>query len=196
MTKQLENPAKAVMVSAIVRKLGGSESDAWNEGLCDQVLQTMWVKNSDQKERGQQCAGTVAALLGIAPADVVEGMIAAQMLACHHAAMESYRRAMLGDQSFEGRNMNLSHANKLSRTHAALVEALNRHKGRGPPKLSVEHLHVHAGGQAVVGNVAGGGLPPKSRKQPHALGHDRSEAMPCEIETQRETLPIASGAGA
>jgi hypothetical protein len=42
-------------------------------------------------------------------------------------------------------------ANKLSRTYATLIEALNRHRGKGQQKVTVEHVHVHAGGQAVVG---------------------------------------------
>jgi hypothetical protein len=68
--------------------------------------------------------------------------------------MECYRRAMLGEQTFEGRRENLAQANKLSRTYAALLEALNRHRGKGQQKVTVEHVHVHAGGKAVVGMVA------------------------------------------
>jgi hypothetical protein len=43
--------------------------------------------------------------------------------------------------------------NKLSRTYAALVDALNRHRGKGQQKVTVEHVHVHAGGHAIVGSV-------------------------------------------
>ena len=67
-----------------------------------------------------------------------------------------YRRAMIAEQTFEGRKENLSQANNLSRTHAALLEALNRHRGKGQQKVTVEHVHVHEGGQAIVGNVVGG----------------------------------------
>ena len=67
--------------------------------------------------------------------------------------MECYRRAMLREQTFEGRRENLNQANKLSRTYAALLEALNRHRGKGQQKVTVEHVHVHAGGQAIVGMV-------------------------------------------
>ena len=47
----------------------------------------------------------------------------------------------------------MNQANKLSRTWATLLEALNRHRGKGQQKVTVEHVHVHAGGQAVVGMV-------------------------------------------
>lgn len=95
----------------------------------------------------------MAALIGIGPKDEIEGMIAAQLIAAHNAAMECYRRAMIGEQTFEGRRENLGQANKVSRTYAVLLDALNRHRGKGQQKVVVEHVHVHAGGQAVVGTI-------------------------------------------
>jgi hypothetical protein len=76
-----------------------------------------------------------------------------ELIAAHNAAMECYRRAMIGEQTFEGRREALNQANKLSRTYAILLEALNRHRGKGQQKVTVEHVHVHSGGQAVVGVV-------------------------------------------
>src|SRR5207247_8553474 len=126
-------------------------SDHWNKLLANQAVQALWIKNSDSQTYDQQLAATLAALVGIAPKDELEGMIAAQLLAAHNAAMECYRRAMLGEQTFEGRRENLSQANKLSRSYAVLLEALNRHRGKGQQKVTVEHVHVHSGGQAIVG---------------------------------------------
>ncbi len=37
---------------------------------------------------------------------------------------------MIGDQTFAGRSENLSQANKLLRTFAMLIDALNRHRAR------------------------------------------------------------------
>ena len=39
---------------------------------------------------------------------------------------------MVAEQTFEGRKMALDQANKLSRTYTILLEALNRHRGKGP----------------------------------------------------------------
>jgi hypothetical protein len=131
---------------------------------------TLWLKNSDAEDSRRQRHAAVDALIGIKPADELEGMIASQLLAAQNAAMECYRRAMIGDQTFEGRRENLSQANKLSRTYAVLLDTLNRHRGKGQQKVTVEHVHVHAGGQAVVGSVAtaGGGDRAKSEDQAHA----------------------------
>ena len=124
-------------------------------------------------------------------------MIAAQLIATHNATMECYRRAMIGEQTLEGRRENLNQANKLARTYATLIEALNRHRGKGQQKVTVEHVHVHAGGQAVVGTVEvpGGGDRAKSQEQPHAkqIAHAPQPAMRSP-DKEREPVPVASDA--
>jgi hypothetical protein len=47
----------------------------------------------------------------------------------------------------------------ISRSCAVLVEALNRHRGKGQQKVTVEHVTVNAGGQAIVGSVQARGGP-------------------------------------
>jgi hypothetical protein len=182
-------------LKGVLKSLGGSQSDDWNNILANQAMQTLWLKHSDEDSRSRQYSATVAALVGIGPKDEIEGMIAAQLLAAHHAAMECYRRAMHGEQTFEGRQENLNQANKLSRTHAALVEALDRHRGKGQQKVTVEHVHVYSGAQAVVGPVEtpGGGDRPKTEDQPHAIAYSPRTEMRCENPT-REFVPIAGNA--
>ena len=177
-----------------LKQVGGSQSDQWNNLLANQAVQSLWLRNSGPEERDKQLSATVAALMGIAPRDELEGMMAAQLVAAHNAAMECYRRAMIGEQSFEGRSENLTQANKLSRTYAALLDALNKHRGKGQQKVTVEHVHVHAGGQAVVGTVEqpGGGDRTKSKDQPHAkqIANAPQLAMPSP-DTGRDAVPVA-----
>jgi hypothetical protein len=33
------------------------------------------------------------------------------------------------------------------------MESLNRHRGKGQQKMTVEHVHINSGGQAIIGNV-------------------------------------------
>jgi hypothetical protein len=44
--------------------------------------------------------------------------------------------------------------NKLARTFAAQVEALKRYRTGGGQTVRVEHVTIHEGGQAIVGNVS------------------------------------------
>ncbi|MCF6117163.1 hypothetical protein L2449_09580 [Mesorhizobium muleiense] len=182
-----------------LHSLGGSKSDVWNNVIANQAMQALWLKNSTAEDRNNQLTATVAALMGIAPNDELEGMLAAQAIAAHAAAMECYRRAMIGEQTFEGRKENLSQANKLSRTYATILEALNRHRGKGQQKVTVEHVHVHAGGQALVGTVnaaskEGGGATNTIEDQPHAKIADAFEpSVRCENEVG-EPVQITSNA--
>jgi hypothetical protein len=161
----------------------------------NQVASALWLKNSDAEEIKKQRYAAVYALIGIAPQDELEGMLAAQLVACHNASMKCYRRAMLPEQTLEGRRENLGQANKLSRTYARLLESLNRHRGKGQQKVTVEHVHVHEGGQAIVGNVEtpGGGDRSKSKDQPHALGYAPSAAMPS-ANTSQDLVPVTGNA--
>jgi hypothetical protein len=149
--KSAANEEKAISVDASdshagkLKCIGGSQSDPWNNIIANQSVKTLWVKHSDNEARDLQYQATVSALVGIGPKDEIEGIIAAQLIAAHNAAMECYRRAMLGEQTFEGHRENLNEANKLSRTYAVLLDALNRHRGKGQQKVTVEHVHVHAG---------------------------------------------------
>ena len=109
--------------------------------------------------------------------------------------MECYRRAIIGDQTFEGRRENLAQANKLSRTYATLLEALNRHRGKGQQKVTVEHVHVHSGGQAVVGLVENPGRgaqgKPEDQCDAKQIAHASQPAV-WSAEKERKPMPSAS----
>jgi hypothetical protein len=171
-----------------LKAFGGSRSDDWNNILTEQTLEAVVLK-SDKKACAQQFGAIAAGLMGVAPKDELEGMMAAQLLAAHNATMDCYRRATLAP-TVDERQEHLNQAIKLSRTYALLLDALNRHRGKGQQKVTVEHVHVHAGGQAVVGMVGtpGGGPQPKSKEQPHAITYAPGIEMPSP-QQERSAVP-------
>jgi hypothetical protein len=189
-----EPPAKTHRLDSSnpqLKYIGGSKFDAWNNTIASQTTNSVWHGHNASTERThERQVAALSLLAGISPNDEFEGMVAAQLVASHNAAMECYRRAMITEQTFEGRKENLSQANKLSRTHATLLEALNRHRGKGQQKVTVEHVHVHEGGQAIVGNVEGGGVRTKLENQPHALGYAPGETL-WGKDAEREAVPVA-----
>lgn len=102
---------------------------------------------------------------GIGPRDELEGMLVTQMVCTHNLATEYASRAMLRGQTAEGVDLNVNRMTKLMRAFTAQMEALNRYRGKGQQKVTVEHVHVHEGGQAIVGEVhhRGGGKGKKSQ---------------------------------
>lgn len=104
-----------------------------------------------------EIAGAIRAFTGVRPADEVEGMLAAQLVALHSAGMECLRRAAITGQPEHSRQHNLSSGTKLLRSFSLTLEALNKHRGKGQQVVRVEHVQVNAGGQAIIGNVSHGG---------------------------------------
>ena len=187
-----------IATTAPRRMISGSDDEDFSNILIGQVANSLWLKHSDSDEQLRQIDAAITAMVGMKPGDELEGMLIAQLIASHNATMECYRRAMLPEQTFEGRRENLNQANKLSRTYAALTDALNRHRGKGQQRITVEHVNVHAGGQAIVGAVApGAGSRQKSKEQTPAttrqITHEPSIPM-WSPDPGWETMPIAAGA--
>jgi len=99
----------------------------------------------------------MALLNGIQPQDEIEGMLVVQMIAVHNMAMETMELAMITDQGFKWKEASINHATKMLRTFTVQMEALKRYRTGGQQKVIVEHVHVTAGGQAIVGAVSTGG---------------------------------------
>ncbi|WP_245323540.1 hypothetical protein [Bradyrhizobium stylosanthis] len=180
-----------------LKHLGGSKSDEWNLMLCNQVISTAWYGRNPQpgKDLDDKRTAILAFMAGANPKDPIEGMMAAQLFASHAAAMECYRRAMLPDQSVEGKQMNLTLAAKLTKANAEQAAALSKYRGKGQQKVVVEHVHVYPGGQAIVGQVTPGGSGKILEAQPHAIGYAECSPVRREDEEQkREALPVAGNA--
>ncbi|TGD61286.1 hypothetical protein EYC08_19015 [Tabrizicola sp. WMC-M-20] len=92
----------------------------------------------------------------VQPRDELESLLAVQMGAIHSATMMMARRLnhveTIPQQDAAERALN-----KLARTYAMQMEALKRYRTGGQQKVTVEHVTVNAGGQAIVGAVAHGG---------------------------------------
>ena len=65
----------------VLKTIGGSQSDHWNNLLGNQAVQSFWTGNSETETHRQQISATAAALASIGPRDELEGMMAAQLIA-------------------------------------------------------------------------------------------------------------------
>lgn len=97
--------------------------------------------------------GALALLHELAPQDAAETMLCTQMVGTQMLAMECLKRANLAEQTFEGRELNMRHGERFLRIFTQQLDALNKHRGKGQQKVTVEHVTVNEGGQAVVGSV-------------------------------------------
>jgi hypothetical protein len=83
---------------------------------------------------------------------------------------------------------------KLARTYTAQMEALKKYRTGGEQNVTVKHVHVHEGGQAIVGNVSTGeGVNSKPKEQPHAqpaaIANAPQPEMRGALQTDRQPVP-------
>jgi hypothetical protein len=131
--------------------------------------------NCDEPQFLNLALDGVAAL---APRDGMEVMLCSQLVALHSQGMEFMRRAMFSDQTPIGVDSNVNRVAKTLRTFATMAECLRTYRGGGQQKVTVEHVTVQAGGQAIVGTVnrgaGGGALRCRERRTGDAGCCDRS----------------------
>jgi len=181
------------------RRVSGSGSDEFGEVLAHQVGESLWFPADATKEQKvRQVSAALAAMRGIEPRDEIEGMLAAQMVAAHAAAMECYRRSMIPGQGFESRQVALKQAANMSRLYADQVQALAKYRGKGQQLVRVERVNITADKAIVGGTIShsvGEGHPAKSGGQPHAVEYAPRDQMPCEITPVGPAVPRAGGQG-
>jgi hypothetical protein len=138
----------------ILEAFGTDDAD-----FVDGVIKQL-VNAGTQGRVPDECAANfmLSMVKGIKPQDSVETMLAAQMAAIHNATMTFARRLAHVD-NIKQQDSAQNALNKLARTFAAQVAALKNYRSKGEQRVLVEHVHVHAGGQAIVGNIKheGGG---------------------------------------
>ena len=100
----------------------------------------------------QQAEFAFSVVEAIQPRDEMEAMLAIQMAAIHthtmKLAIRMNRVETLDQQDSAGKLYT-----KLSRTFTTQMEALRKYRNGGEQKVTVQHVHVNKGGQAVVGEV-------------------------------------------
>jgi hypothetical protein len=130
--------------------LGTTSSDFVSASLF-QLQTAAQLPGSGISEMGVNAA--LAVIEALEPRDEIEGVLAVQM-ACTHAAAMAVLARFAGGGGSERRVIALgTTAARLLKAFTLQEEALRRRRGGNQQHVRVEHVHVHSGGQAIVGNV-------------------------------------------
>jgi hypothetical protein len=101
--------------------------------------------------------GALAIIAAFAPKNEMEAALAVQAACTHMVAMVMMAR-IGGGHGTDRRLPGLASASaKLLCAYCTQVETYRRLRGGGDQNIRVEHVHVHEGGQAIVGVVNGKG---------------------------------------
>ena len=146
----------------------GTRSPAFTNHMMERI--TLIARaHGQEKPTAQSVNAALAFVDGFAPDTEIEAMMATLLYATSDLALTMVTRAK---QATDVPNVELSGnlAAKLMRSATAQAEALAKLRRGGEQTVRVEHVHVHAGGQAIVGNVAQGvGGQIKAEEQAHAI---------------------------
>ncbi len=157
----LDHPEPALGQALLMEALGTAEPD-----FLDGLLGPLANAGTQGRAVGEGRLNFMLAVVkGVEPQDQVEALLAAQMAAVHKTM--TFARRLNHVENIPQQDSAERAFNKLARTFAAQVEALKRYRTGGEQKVTVEHVHVHQGGQAIVGHVAhgpGGGRAGKNSK--------------------------------
>ena len=174
--------------SAILPRFGTNDLDFF-VGLLHQVSNA-GAKGRDPDEKGIKFQ--LAFIKGVEPRDQIEAALIAQMAATHAAVMRFANR-LAHAESPEEQDSAERAFNKLARTFAAQVEALQRYRSSGKQQIFVQQVSVNDGGQAIVGNLT----PPvheRTLKKQGRVTPVRADARrtPTKVlgEPQREPVPL------
>ncbi|MFQ6066172.1 MAG: hypothetical protein ACE5K3_02700 [bacterium] len=127
----------------------GSPDIYFSSTIISQATSTLSTRDKEERMNF-----VTAFIHGLKPRDELEAVLITQMVGTHNLIMEYMGRAMIPDQTTEGVNDNTNRAYKLMNIFLKQIEALNKYRGKMvQQKMTVEHVHVHKGGKAIVGHV-------------------------------------------
>ena len=151
----VNHPDQSIGHMLLMSALGTSDV-AFFDGLLSQAV-NIGTQGANTDPRGTNYVLSV--VKSVAPKDEIEAMLAVQMAAVHMASV-TFARRLAHVENIPQQESASNAFNKLTRTFATQMEALKRYRTGGEQKVTVQHVHVHDGGQAIVGAVSaakGGG---------------------------------------
>lgn len=97
----------------------------------------------------------LAEIIDLAPRDGAEGMLVTQLVCVHRLAISMLASVRDSGAPLEIATFHYAQLHRLLRLFAAQMDALQRYRGKAPTEqnVSVKHVHVYPGAQAIVGNL-------------------------------------------
>lgn len=184
------HPDEEVGYGLLCEAIGTANADFLN-GLLHQLAN---VSSSGRAIDESELNFMLSVIKGIKPNDQLEAMLAAQMAAVHMATM-TFARRLNHVETIPQQDSAERALNKLARTYTSQMEALKRYRAGGEQKVTVQHVSVSEGGQAIVGNVTQAAQEKKSDQAvntPPALTDARQPAMPIIDQPKREPVSVRS----
>jgi hypothetical protein len=183
----LDHPDSSIAQKLLMEALGTADSD-FADAL---LLQLGFLSTQGNRIDKAQLDFMLAVVKGIKANDQLEAMLAIQMAVIHLRMLQSSELLNRTDTPQQSDSV-MNGLNKLARTYTAQMEALKRYRTGGEQKVTVQHVSVAEGGQAIVGNVTQATrqtVSARRAKTTLALSNAQQTAMPIIDEPKRVAVP-------
>ena len=188
MTIALAHPDNLVGDALLMDALGTVDIDFYR-ALLDQLAR---AASEGDKIDERKLNFMLSVVKGVESKDQLETMLAAQMAAVHVATM-TFSLRLSTAETVEQQDSAERAFNKLARTFTTQLEALKRYRTGGEQKVTVQHVSVSEGGQAIVGNVTQAAretAPQKAKKSVAAVTDAHQTAMAIIDEPERAPAAV------
>jgi hypothetical protein len=180
------------------KSLGGGKADEWNDRLSNLTLSALPTAHSKNNDTfTEACLAVSYGVMDMAPADPVEGILIAQLIAANEAALAMYQKGWAQPpEFFEARTKYLQLADKAARTVMMLTERLDHHRGRGQQQITVKHVTTNnvTADQAIIADSVTTGGSARNVASPALVTANSEAPMPTLGET-RQPDPVGVGGG-
>jgi len=130
------------------------ESTGFKNAGCEivtySILGFLFSENSDPQKSMKKFFKAMAELK---PRNGFEGMLISQMICVYESAMACFEVANRNKQHPDIFIKRQNQGVKLMRLYSQLLETLDKHRNKGKQKMTVEHVHINKGGQAIIGDI-------------------------------------------
>jgi hypothetical protein len=178
-----------------LKLLGGGRADEWNLRLMNLVGGSLPINHSNRETSNEVMKAVCQATADIAPADPIEGILIAQLMAANEASLAMYRKGWAQPpEFFEARTKYLQLADKAARTVVLLTERLDHHRGRGQQQITVKHVTTNnvTADQAIIADSVTTGAA-RNVASPALLAASSVMPMPILTETAPPDLVEVGG---
>ena len=178
------------------KSLGGGKADEWNDRLSNLTISALPIAHSKNNDSvTEACLAVSYGVMDMAPADPVEGILIAQLIAANEAALAMYQKGWAQPpEFFEARTKYLQLADKAARTVMMLTERLDHHRGRGQQQITVKHVTTNnvTADQAIIADSVTTGAA-RNVASPALLAASSVMPMPILTETAPPDLVEVGG---
>lgn len=141
-------PINSELTAATLSAILGTTNHEYASCLLEQTIAGFFQK--PHMNSSKIANAITGSLLSLNPKDEIEGMLCSRLVVLHNQYMEFISRTVDPEQTNVNIDLNINRATKLMRLYNETLDALSKHRRKGEQKVTVQHVNISDGGQAIV----------------------------------------------